>query len=562
MIDGDADQKKHAKPSMATSPMKALSLALLAFAFDASAQDAEVRRRGLIEQAAVASREGDHRAAIALLTRAGAIRVTPALRLVLAQEEQLDARPVEAFEDASRCLDELATGSADEGRARVEAECRSIVNALRGRVGRLRVVTPAPAPPGLRVEVGGDVVAPARLVDPLTLAPGVVRVTASASDGTRFDALVTITGGGDSNVTVALAPPSTVATTAPVTPAASVTSNEVGSVALGGGGVCVRLVGGRVLCRGAVGTASSFAPVSDVAGASSLVVGWSHACAVVLPGRVRCWGERASGAVGEGESGAASVAVRDVMGAVGVSAGGEHTCATLEDGRVTCWGANNGGQLGDGTTTRRERPAFVEALPPAAEVCAGPTFTCARLRDGTASCWGNNSSRQVSPSSEGFLTRPRVVEGATRLVQLVVAADAACGLRDDGTVWCWGGDLGGYGLTRVRSGPHVAQVPGLAGVAEIAAGREHVCARTRSGAVLCWGTPEGGVLGAVRVAQPFVPRRVGPMPPAAALAAGAARTCALGRDGVLRCWGLLPAAREGQGDRVVTRPEPLRLPTS
>lgn len=536
-----------------------LALAVSLSSLAGEAQDAESRRRALIDQAALASRGGDHRGAIELLARASAMRSTPALHFVLAQEQQLAGRTVDAYESATRCLAGFSAGTAAEGGARIESDCRSIVDALRGRIGRLRIVAPTPLPAGLRVEVGASLVEAARLGDPLTLAPGVVRVVATASDGTRFETSVTVTGGGEVAVTLSLAPPAAAASRERPSANASAMSAEISALAVGSGGQCVRLLGGRVLCQGAVGSAFELSPVPEVVGASALSVGAAHACAVVTEGRVRCWGDGLWGAAGEVVRGAVNAEVRGVSRAIGVSAGGMHTCVTLEDGQVSCWGSNSGGQLGDGTTSPRGAPAVVDSLAPAAEVAAGPTFTCARLRDGTAACWGNNSTRQTAASNEPYLTRPALVAGATRLVSIVAAGDAACGLRDDGTVWCWGGDLGGFGLTRDHSGPHVAQVPGLTAVAEISAGRQHVCARTRAGAVLCWGSPENGVLGALRVARPFVPRRVGPMPPAVAIAAGGSQTCALGRDGVARCWGELAALRAGQAARVVTRPEPLRV---
>lgn len=45
--------------------------------------------------------------------------------------------------------------------------------------------------------------------------------------------------------------------------------------------------------------------------------------------------------------------------AVAVSAGTWHTCALLVDGRVWCWGHGNYGELGYGGTSNRAVPVMV-----------------------------------------------------------------------------------------------------------------------------------------------------------------------------------------------------------
>lgn len=42
-----------------------------------------------------------------------------------------------------------------------------------------------------------------------------------------------------------------------------------------------------------------------------------------------------------------------------LEAGGSHTCAVIAGGTVQCWGNNASGQLGDGTTTDRLVPTLV-----------------------------------------------------------------------------------------------------------------------------------------------------------------------------------------------------------
>ena len=49
--------------------------------------------------------------------------------------------------------------------------------------------------------------------------------------------------------------------------------------------------------------------------------------------------------------------------AVSVALGYTHSCALLSDGVVKCWGRNALGQLGDGTATNRLTPVTVSGLP-------------------------------------------------------------------------------------------------------------------------------------------------------------------------------------------------------
>src|SRR5688572_7326590 len=73
---------------------------------------------------------------------------------------------------------------------------------------------------------------------------------------------------------------------------------------------------------------------------------------------------------------------------VDVVAGWDHTCALLISGRIACWGDNSGGQLGDGTFDDRTRPVMVLDLRDIVEVAAGFQHTCARRVSGTVLCWG------------------------------------------------------------------------------------------------------------------------------------------------------------------------------
>ena len=61
--------------------------------------------------------------------------------------------------------------------------------------------------------------------------------------------------------------------------------------------------------------------------------------------------------------------------------GERHACALLGNGTVRCWGNNASGQLGDATTTQRATSVPVSGLAGAVSITAGRYHTCARLAD-------------------------------------------------------------------------------------------------------------------------------------------------------------------------------------
>jgi alpha-tubulin suppressor-like RCC1 family protein len=104
--------------------------------------------------------------------------------------------------------------------------------------------------------------------------------------------------------------------------------------------------------------------------------GWNHTCAVLEGGVVRCWGGNETGQLGYGnvatigddEAPAAAGNVKVPDHAIRVGAGGGFTCALVVGGRVRCWGSNMNGRLGlgyvlPGPIGDDESPASVDDVP-------------------------------------------------------------------------------------------------------------------------------------------------------------------------------------------------------
>ncbi len=174
-----------------------------------------------------------------------------------------------------------------------------------------------------------------------------------------------------------------------------------------------------------------------------------------------------------------------------IAAGRAHVCARLENGTVSCWGRNTEGQLGDGISGSRSNHGPVKGLEGVKQIASGHTHSCALLRDGDVSCWGSNKTVELGPSA------------------------------------------GSEAKSRVP-----VTVPGLEGVAQIAAGGRHTCVRTRSKKVFCWGDDAAGQLGSGTPGAPRAqPEEAKAGRGAIALALGEDSTCVVRADGTLSCWG-------------------------
>src|SRR5690606_12679669 len=134
-------------------------------------------------------------------------------------------------------------------------------------------------------------------------------------------------------------------------------------------------------------------------------VGSNFTCIILDTNGVKCWGHNSAGQLGYGDTTqrnappAAPVNLGPGRAAKSLAAGHQHTCALLAPGRVKCWGYNTYGQTGYGDTSPRYAPpASVVNLGvdrTAKRLAAGYNHTCAILDDNTVKCWGYNNSGQL-----------------------------------------------------------------------------------------------------------------------------------------------------------------------
>ena len=314
------------------------------------------------------------------------------------------------------------------------------------------------------------------------------------------------------------------------------------------------LVACLALLPAIAGAAPSGGVTAPITGIARVVGGSGHSCATATGGTMLCWGDNVYAQVGDGTSEERWTAV-PVIGLGGLAqtaaAGGSHTCASSTTGAARCWAYNWFGQVGDGTDTDRDLPTPVLGLGSGVQaIVTGMIHSCA-LVGGGVKCWGANGFGQLGDGSDTQRLAPVQVSGLASGVQAIAAGgEHTCALTTGGGVKCWGAnDYGQLGNNSTNTQHAPVNVSGLAsGVVAISAGRFHTCAVTSGGGAKCWGANENGELGDGTQSERHVPVDVsGLASGVASIAAGQGHTCARTSGGGVKCWGSNSWGQLGDG---------------
>ncbi len=335
-------------------------------------------------------------------------------------------------------------------------------------------------------------------------------------------------------------------------------------------------------------TPGSIPPVDLGPGRTAVAIstGWSHTCAILDNGTVKCWGNGESGKLGTGNTNnvlsPSSIGPVDLgpgRTAIGIAASDRFTCALLDNGTERCWGHNAYGQLGYGNTETigdDETPAAAGPIDlgtdrRAVAITIGKYFACAELDNGTVRCWGESyygqlgygNQTRIGDNEAPSLAGPVDLGTAHGVSQTVAGGNHSCALFDAGTVRCWG--LNSSGQLGIGSTYNIGddENPGVGGTVdlggsnavEIAAGDAHTCALLDDGAVRCWGKGASGQLGYGNTENIGDDEAVSSVSvvnlggeSAVAIAAGANHSCALMANGTVRCWGAGGNGQLGYGN--------------
>jgi alpha-tubulin suppressor-like RCC1 family protein len=277
------------------------------------------------------------------------------------------------------------------------------------------------------------------------------------------------------------------------------------------------------------------------------------AAATVAPGAVLAWGYNRFQEVDPAVTAPYRSAPAPVAGLPGtvtqVASGTAFGYALLSDGTVRAWGNNTTGDLGNGTTTAVRAPVQVSGLTSVTQVTAGNGFGLA-VRGGTVMAWGDNSFGQLGDDNHNVHTTPTQVPGLTRITQVVAGEAASYALASDGTVWAWGANFAGQlgdGTNTGRSAP--AKVPGLTAVTALSAGTDgdHVLALRSDHTVWAWGSNNFGQLGDGTTTGRSVPAQIAGLTGITQIAAGVYSGLALDSTGAVRAWGANDSGQLGDG---------------
>jgi len=339
-------------------------------------------------------------------------------------------------------------------------------------------------------------------------------------------------------------------------------------------------------------------------GVEALALGFTHSCALRQGGVVQCWGDNTFGEAGDAPP---QVLLPLALGqrlspildtpATAMEAGQGFNCALLVTGKIACWGDNTYGNLGQGPGAASPGTADLATGYTAVQVSVGQTSSCAVLAGGAVKCWGDNRYAQLGvgdkvnrgdqPNQMGD-NLPFITLGSGHTARAVAVGDAhVCALLDDFQVACWGdnfhGQLGlednvtrGDGLNPLGPTTEVASLGSLGHAVALSAAGDRTCALLDSGQIKCWGHNTWGELGlgVSDDAWGILPGEMGDNLPtvdlgtgrtALAVATGEQHTCAILDDHSLKCWGRNDDGELGLDDAVSrgTKPEDMgdNLPT-
>jgi uncharacterized repeat protein (TIGR01451 family) len=351
-----------------------------------------------------------------------------------------------------------------------------------------------------------------------------------------------------------------------------------------GGGLAGRLGYGsqaNVLTAGALGAVN----LGSGRTPRAISAGPFHTCAILDDASVRCWGFGENGRLGNGGTAnvlAAAAPTPVDLGpgrtAKAITTGFSHTCAILDTGAVRCWGNGNTGRLGYGNSQSigdNEPPSAVGPVDigagrTAVAISAGNYHTCVIRDDASLLCWGYGFYGQLGYSGNadvGDDETPGSVGpvdlGGHRVRAVSGGAGHTCAILDDGSGRCWGfGPNGRLGYGSTANVPSALVAPPInlgAGrtATAIAAGDAHTCAILDDESLRCWGSGANGRLGydntdSIGNDSGETPASVPPVDlgngrSARAVAVGFSHTCALLDNGTLRCWGFGGTGRLGYG---------------
>jgi alpha-tubulin suppressor-like RCC1 family protein len=297
---------------------------------------------------------------------------------------------------------------------------------------------------------------------------------------------------------------------------------------------------------------------------TAISAGSGFSCALTSDSSAVCWGANQyfqlgsdSGTatckldpVATGKCSAKPVAVGGAHRFTAIDAGESHACALDAAGQAFCWGDNASGQLGNRDSSTKcgveyyvqlgytakacsAAPRAVETTLRFTSLASGSGSTCGLTTDGGVSCWGSWTNRRFGDAGAPISVPGSVVrfEDAESFRQISADGNRVCALTTAGRLFCWGDG---------RETP--AAVAPDTRFTSVSVGWRHACAITASGETSCWGENDSGQLGNGQSNPKFnsgdsTLHRVAGDVRFTSVHAGFLSTCGIATDTHLYCWG-------------------------
>jgi alpha-tubulin suppressor-like RCC1 family protein len=186
---------------------------------------------------------------------------------------------------------------------------------------------------------------------------------------------------------------------------------------------------------------------------SALTLSYHHTMALGSDGAIVGVGANPTRGLGVDALGDATAAVRAslVPAARRLTTGAADTCAILVDGRLACWGLSSKLETDTDPSTLTMGPrGLCSSTPtfftlPTTEPIAGIAVVASQ--PSTAACVWTESSGEVycvgDPPYATSSVEPTRVDGLTDVTDVVASDSALCALTRGGEVYCWGDDAHG-----------------------------------------------------------------------------------------------------------------------
>lgn len=297
--------------------------------------------------------------------------------------------------------------------------------------------------------------------------------------------------------------------------------------------------------------------------------------ALLADGTVMAWGRNAAGAANS----ETPVRVPGLSGVKQIAAYDRAAFAVLADGAVRAWGERQYGLMGDGAITNKTSasgpvypPKPVAGAGNITQLSAGGGHILALTAGGRVLSWGSNYCAALgrAPRQETPMDIAAEVPGLTGVVQVAAGNGVSTVLKQDGTVWVWGCNWHGQFGDGDRTDPPGMNngweltprpVAGVANATAIAVGitGRHTLALRKDGSLIGWGNTDWGQIGAGATAQ-FQPKPVLPkIAGVKAVWAAGNHSFAVRTDGSFWIWGL-GGRNEWPLQMIVKIPQRLDLP--